>query len=329
VIATAIGERRVVHPPFFLLLARSTTGIASFSARTTTGRTARRAARERDELPAGTMRLETRTAAPCTIKMGGPLPFEPRAPVVRLISALQRKNRLMTRAGFGTLPTGAIASALSNEVAIRMPRRRFLRSVAGSVALMGIEWITLQPAFPAEGKRGGEMTVAALDLPWDPDDAIIPNLTIGSVGHSLLKWLTGERGVHAETLLVSVGALAGFAAQNAAFRSFGPPGTPLPNGAIVMYEAGGEHYYFGDRINGYLVQQSGQYAYPLWGFIAAAALEAGMPEPDMPDVRGCSPMRPRRSGHPPSASRVPPRSTLSTSRHARPSTLSGRARRSC
>jgi hypothetical protein len=129
------------------------------------------------------------------------------------------------------------------------------------------------------------MTVEALDLPWDPNDAIIPNLTIGSVGHSLLKWLTGERGVHAETLLVSVGALAGFAAQNAAFRSIGPPGTPIPNGAIVMYEAGGEHYYFGDRINGYLVRQSGEYAYPLWGFIAAAALEAGMPEPEMPDVR--------------------------------------------
>ncbi len=129
------------------------------------------------------------------------------------------------------------------------------------------------------------MTVEALDLPWDPDDAIIPNLTIGSVGHSLLKWLTGERGVHAETLLVSVGALAGFAAQAAAFHSFGPPGTPIPNGAILMYEAGGEHYYFGDRINGYLVRQSGEYAYPLWGFIAAAAIEAGVPEPDLPDVR--------------------------------------------
>jgi hypothetical protein len=129
------------------------------------------------------------------------------------------------------------------------------------------------------------MTVEALKLPWDPDGAIIPNLTIGSVGHSLLIWLTGERGVHAETLMVSVGALAGFAAQNAAFRSIGPPGTPIPNGSIVMVEAGGEHYYFGDHINGYLVRQSGEYAYPLWGFIAAAALEAGMPEKDMPDVR--------------------------------------------
>jgi hypothetical protein len=124
----------------------------------------------------------------------------------------------------------------------------------------------------------------ALKLPWDPNDAIIPNLTIGSVRDSLLKWLTGERGVHAETLMVSVGALAGFAAQNAALHSVGAPGTPPPEGAIITVEAGGERYYYGDRINGYLVWQSGEYAYPLWGFIAAAALQAGIPEKDMPDV---------------------------------------------
>jgi hypothetical protein len=123
----------------------------------------------------------------------------------------------------------------------------------------------------------------ALALPWDPDDAIIPNLTIGSVRDSLLKWLTGGRGVHAETLMVSVGSLAGFAGQNAAFRSIGPPGTPS-NGALLMAEAGGERLFFGDRINGYLVQQRGEYAYPLWGFIAAAALQAGMTQQDMPDV---------------------------------------------
>jgi hypothetical protein len=124
---------------------------------------------------------------------------------------------------------------------------------------------------------------AALTLPWDPDDAIIPNLTIGSMRDSILKWLTGPRGVHAETLMVVVGALAGFAAQNAAFRSIGPPGTPS-NGAIVTAEADGERYYFGDRINGYLVQRRGEYAYPLWGFIAAAAMQAGIAKQDLPDV---------------------------------------------
>ena len=98
---------------------------------------------------------------------------------------------------------------------------------------------------------------------------------------SLLNWLEDDRGVHAETLMVSVGALAGFAAGNAAFRSLSSPGA---NGEYLTVEAGGQRYYFGDRINGYLLDQSGQYANPLWGFVAAAALQAGMPEKDMPDV---------------------------------------------
>jgi hypothetical protein len=125
----------------------------------------------------------------------------------------------------------------------------------------------------------------APDMPWegDADGAVIANLTIGSLRDSILKWLTTERGVHAETLMVTIGALAGFAAQNAAWRSLGPPGTPVPKDAMAIAEAGGEKYYFGDRINGYLVRQAGESEYPLWGYIAAAALKAGMPEKDMPD----------------------------------------------
>jgi hypothetical protein len=121
-------------------------------------------------------------------------------------------------------------------------------------------------------------------LPWDGDGEIIANLTIGSLRDSILKWLTGDRGVHAETLMVTIGALAGFAAQNAALRSLGPPGTPIPNGALAVAEAGGEKYYFGDRINGHLIRQTGESKYPLWGYIAAAALEAGMAQRDMPDA---------------------------------------------
>jgi hypothetical protein len=124
----------------------------------------------------------------------------------------------------------------------------------------------------------------APDYPWEPDGTILANLAIGSLRDSLLKWLTTERGIHAETLMVAIGALAGFAAQNAAFRSIGPPGTPMPKDAIVVAEAGGQRYYFGDRINGYLVHQTGESAHPLWGYVAAAALEAGLAQADLPDV---------------------------------------------
>jgi hypothetical protein len=140
---------------------------------------------------------------------------------------------------------------------------------------------------PEQNGRNGNPQFEAPNYPWeqDQDATIIANLATGSLRDSLLKWLTSERGVHAETLMVSIGALAGFAAQNAAFRSIGPPGTPIPKDAIVTAEAGGEKYYFGDRINGYLVRQAGENRFPLWGYIAAAALQAGMAEKDMPDVR--------------------------------------------
>src|SRR6266700_1496809 len=56
----------------------------------------------------------------------------------------------------------------------------------------------------------------AIQYPWaGTDDEIVVNLAIGSLRDSLMRWLTTERGVHAETLLVSIGAIAGFAAQRA------------------------------------------------------------------------------------------------------------------
>jgi hypothetical protein len=135
--------------------------------------------------------------------------------------------------------------------------------------------------------RGGQDESSKFErpaFPWEPDGSIKANLAIGNLREALLAWLKGDQGIHVETLMVVVGALAGFTAQNAAFRSIGPPGTPAPKGALMMAEAGGERYFFGDRINGYLVRQPGENRYPLWGYIAAAALQAGMPESEMPDV---------------------------------------------
>jgi hypothetical protein len=132
--------------------------------------------------------------------------------------------------------------------------------------------------------RGGAPKLAAQGFPWEPDGAIKANLAIGNLREALLAWLRGEHGVHAETLMVVVGALAGFAAQNAAFRSLSPAGIRVPDNAIVMAEAGGERFYFGDRINGYLVRQAGWTKHPLWGIIAAAALQADLPQAELPDV---------------------------------------------
>src|SRR5438270_1453346 len=59
----------------------------------------------------------------------------------------------------------------------------------------------------------------SIQYPWTgTGDEIAVNLAIGRLRDSLMKWVTTERGVHAETLLVSAGAIAGFAAQAAALE---------------------------------------------------------------------------------------------------------------
>lgn len=141
--------------------------------------------------------------------------------------------------------------------------------------------------------------------PWEgTDDEIAVNLAIGSLRDSLTQWLTTERGVHVETLLVSIGAIAGFAAQSAALARAKARDVPLPAGFAKgmpdddyytqLREAGllliaaakdsGQHFYFGDLINGYLVQQSTTVNHSLFAILAAAAIETGVKPDDLPEM---------------------------------------------
>lgn len=125
--------------------------------------------------------------------------------------------------------------------------------------------------------------VAAVRLPWEPDGAIAANIAIGSLRDSILMWLTTERGVHVETLMATVGSLAGFAAQQAVWDTVHRGGKPVPKDSFaVATTASGEKFYFGDLINGYLVPE-GVRDWTLWSFAAAAAVEAGLSEKDLPD----------------------------------------------
>lgn len=142
----------------------------------------------------------------------------------------------------------------------------------------------------------------SVELPWkNTDDEITVNLATGSLRESLLMWLKTERGIHAETLLCSIGALSGFAAQNAVWAQLAKRDIPMPNAATATPEAlrtylrekgllviatttAGETLYFGDLINGYLVPQAvSKYPLTLWGVTAAAAMQAGVKQSDLPD----------------------------------------------
>jgi hypothetical protein len=164
------------------------------------------------------------------------------------------------------------------------------------VSALGVGWPTGDDVAQAETASRPQ----AIQYPWaGTDDEIVVNLAIGSLRDSLRMWLTSERGVHAETLLVSIGAIAGFAAQTAVqerIKARDVPGASkdMPNAdlgkllhekglAVLVTAKSGESYYFGDLINGYLVNQVTTVNYHLYGLLAAAAIVSGVKYAELPD----------------------------------------------
>ncbi len=143
----------------------------------------------------------------------------------------------------------------------------------------------------------------SFEYPWkNTDDEIVVNLALGSLRESLLMWLKTEHGVHAETLLVSIGALAGFAMQTAALGRVQRREIPLPPGAdatisiedlsvhlrksgllLKLTAKSGEVFLLGDLLNGYLVPQATSENFTLWGLVAAAAIGTGVQPAELPD----------------------------------------------
>lgn len=85
-------------------------------------------------------------------------------------------------------------------------------------------------------------------------------------------------------LLTVIGALAGFAAQNAAL-SLIASGTPsaTPRGFAVVSTKSGEIFLYGDAINVFLFPESGS-VLPLGALVAGAAMSAGVKEVDLPNT---------------------------------------------
>ena len=61
-------------------------------------------------------------------------------------------------------------------------------------------------------------TTTISSYPWQPDSTKTALRAIGDLRVSLMRDLKTPRGIHTETLMTVVGALAGFVAQNAALN---------------------------------------------------------------------------------------------------------------
>jgi hypothetical protein len=127
-------------------------------------------------------------------------------------------------------------------------------------------------------------TTTITSYPWQPDSTKTALRAIGDLGVGLMRDLKTQRGIHTETLMTVVGALAGFAAQNAALTSItaNMPSIKPRSLAIAQPKAGGI-FLFGDAINAFLFPESGS-VLPLAALVGGAALSAGAKQDELPNL---------------------------------------------
>ena len=128
-------------------------------------------------------------------------------------------------------------------------------------------------------------TTSITTFPWQPDSTVTGDLAIKILREGLMKALKNARGIHTETLLTAVGALAGFAAQNAALDRITARDLAAPRLSIAIAQTkSGEKLIAGDAVNVFLYPEPHS-TLPLFAIIAGAATQAGVPPNELPDYK--------------------------------------------
>jgi hypothetical protein len=98
----------------------------------------------------------------------------------------------------------------------------------------------------------------------------------------LMRELTDERGIHCETLLTAIGALAGYAAQQALWEGMVKPGKLAIQQAFKVVETpSGETYFFGEPLDIMLASMEPKHL-SIWKIVAGGVLaQGGEHLPDM------------------------------------------------
>ena len=136
----------------------------------------------------------------------------------------------------------------------RKPDARPALESAGASGASGGSWSAAMPSTPAQGL--GDTPTRIAD--W------------------LKRELTDQRGtIHCETLLTVIGALAGYAAQQALWEGMVKPGKLAIAEAFKVVETpSGATYFFGDTLDTLLVSMEPKYV-SLWKIVAGNVLAAG------------------------------------------------------
>jgi hypothetical protein len=120
-------------------------------------------------------------------------------------------------------------------------------------------------------------------LPIDPEREAVGR-SIAAV--LMAKQIRQAGGIHAETILTEIGALAGFAAQIAIRKGIIEPQQLDSNDVLVeVVTRNGEKYYFSDLLNWIVFENLTQAPYSIWAYVSDVVPQGERALlPDMSDI---------------------------------------------
>lgn len=124
-------------------------------------------------------------------------------------------------------------------------------------------------------------------FPWtDTPEETACNLAFGQLHQALMRWLTVDGRIHAETMMAAIGALAGFAAQRTLLAHMATD-TAIRREMRLVTTASGTNYIFGEPLNQmFLTNDAAEGQRRLWPLAAGGALAAGLRVEELPELTG-------------------------------------------
>ena len=131
--------------------------------------------------------------------------------------------------------------------------------------------------------QAGAVAQAGVTAPDAATEPISGQLQLGSkeVFQRIVDRMKDARGIHVESLLACLGALAGYACQASIRARSLLPGAKSPATQLVIAQgADGRQYFFGDALN----QPLAEGKWSVWSLTAGAVQKLGKPLPDLAGI---------------------------------------------
>jgi len=131
-------------------------------------------------------------------------------------------------------------------------------------------------------KSGVTPSGSPVQVGWDPAKSVAARLAIAALVKFFPKSLSVNDRLPVEALFCAVGAVTGFAAQNALRRECAVYGTKESDVFVVAEAPNGERYYFGNPLNAILVPQTRE-CQSVFSILGGEALRLGAEPAELPD----------------------------------------------